>query len=403
MRASTAATSASPSEARIPALNGVRGLAILLVLIWHYFVVDAHPEPGSFLDTLKGAFKLTFAGVDLFFVLSGFLIGGILIRYRGTENFFQVFYARRFARLMPIYMAMIALYVLLSPWLAANGTEAARWLLDGHSQTIPAWTYVLYLQNFTMAAIKDWGGEWLAVTWSLAIEEQFYLLAPLLVWLLPLRYLRADAPRPHRTVADPTAPVALFATGGPMAAYVLLPCRWDALCIGMLIATQIHVYGYEARLRGNQSMLAALLGLAFVTVAVITALGLGAASVPMATLGYTLLGLAAGAIIVAALYHDNPILQAVFANSALAWLGRVSYGVYILHQPVHGSSRSPMTAASRKLSGPTDLALVLVALLLTCVVAELSYRYFEKPILDLGHRARYRSGAVASSTIASTG
>lgn len=402
MSASTAATSASRSEARIPALDGVRGLAILLVLIWHYFVVDAHPEPGSFLDTLKGAFKLTFAGVDLFFVLSGFLIGGILIRYRGTENFFQVFYARRFARLMPIYMAMIALYVLLSPWLAANGTEAARWLLDGHSQTIPAWTYVLYLQNVTMAAIKDWGGEWLAVTWSLAIEEQFYLLAPLLVWLLPLRYLRATLL--GLIVLSPILrTVALFATGGPMAAYVLLPCRWDALCIGMLIATQIHVYGYEARFRGNQSMLAAMLGLAFVTVAVITALGLGAASVPMATLGYTLLGLAAGAIIVAALYHDNPILQAVFANSALAWLGRVSYGVYILHQPVHGLVALAYDGRKPELSGPTDLALVLVALLLTCVVVELSYRYFEKPILDLGHRARYRSGAVASSTIASTG
>ena len=123
----------------------------------------------------------------------------------------------------------------------------------------------------------------------------------------------------------------------------------------------------------------------------------------MATLGYTLLGLAAGAIIVAALYHDNPILQAVFANSALAWLGRVSYGVYILHQPVHGFVALAYDGRKPELSGPTDLALVLVALLLTFVVAELSYRYFEKPILDLGHRARYRSGAVASSTIASTG
>ena len=72
----------------------------------------------------------------------------------------------------------------------------------------------------------------------------------------------------------------------------------------------------------------------------------------MATLGYKHLGLAAGAIIVAALYHDNPILQAVFANSALAWLGRVSYGVYILPQPVTGSSRSPMTAASRSCPAP---------------------------------------------------
>ena len=112
---------------------------------------------------------------------------------------------------------------------------------------------MLYLQNFTMAAIKDWGGEWLAVTWSLAIEEQFYLLAPLLVWLFPLRYLCATLL--GLIVLSPILrTVALFATGGPMAAYVLLPCRWDALCIGMLIATQIHVYGYEARLRGNKSM-----------------------------------------------------------------------------------------------------------------------------------------------------
>ena len=69
----------------------MRGLAILLVLIWHYFVVDAHPEPGSFLDTLKGAFKLNFAGVDLFFVLSGFLIGGILTAIEAQRIFSRSF------------------------------------------------------------------------------------------------------------------------------------------------------------------------------------------------------------------------------------------------------------------------------------------------------------------------
>ena len=160
------------------------------------------PRTGFVPRHAKGAFKLTFAGVDLFFVLSGFLIGGILIRYRGTENFFQVFYARRFARLMPIYMAMIALYVVLSPRLPPMAPRPPAGCSTAIGRQFPPGLTCSICRTSPCAAIKDWGGEWLAVTWSLAIEEQFYLLAPLLAAAAPALPAR-DATRPHRTVADP--------------------------------------------------------------------------------------------------------------------------------------------------------------------------------------------------------
>ena len=131
-------------------------------------------------------FALSWAGVDLFFVLSGYLIGGILIKHRDAENYFQAFYVRRAARLLPLYLVMVALYFALGPLLLASRTNAGAWLVHGPGPSIPVWGYLLYVQNLFVAQSGGWGGHWLAPTWSLAVEEQFYLIAPLLLRIVPV-------------------------------------------------------------------------------------------------------------------------------------------------------------------------------------------------------------------------
>jgi peptidoglycan/LPS O-acetylase OafA/YrhL len=115
---------------------------------------------------------LTASGVDLFFVLSGFLIGSILLDNREAANQFKVFYLRRFCRILPIYFVWIALFFVLGKLLLNDWLFASRY---------PAWSYPTFTQNFFMSNIGGFGAGWLAVTWSLAIEEQFYLTAPLLI------------------------------------------------------------------------------------------------------------------------------------------------------------------------------------------------------------------------------
>ena len=99
---------------RISRLDGVRGMAILLVLVWHYFAAQVVAEPKGFLHYCPSALSLTWSGVDLFFVLSGFLISGILLDHRNTSNYFRVFYIRRVYRIFPLYFLLLGLFLCVS-------------------------------------------------------------------------------------------------------------------------------------------------------------------------------------------------------------------------------------------------------------------------------------------------
>lgn len=170
---------------RIAQLDGVRGVAIVLVLVWHY-IADHFTSPGGTISTYwDGALYLTSSGVELFFVLSGFLIGGILLDHRQTSNYFRVFYLRRACRILPLYFLMLGLFV------CCRATRISTWPYFGwlFGQPFPMLSYATFTQNVLMGLRGDLGPHWLGVTWSLAIEEQFYLFIPLLIYFLPRRAL----------------------------------------------------------------------------------------------------------------------------------------------------------------------------------------------------------------------
>src|SRR5665213_604282 len=162
-------------QRRIPELDGLRGMAILLVMVGHYFSV---PGVGA-VSLLNGYwFRLGWTGVDLFFVLSGFLIGGILLDARGSSNYFKTFYARRFFRIIPLYYAWILLYVVLAPVVRMFFSDRI-----GPVQRVDGsiLAHLFFLQNFHEFLKSGASFWWFSSTWSLAVEEQFYLVAPLLV------------------------------------------------------------------------------------------------------------------------------------------------------------------------------------------------------------------------------
>src|ERR671933_724528 len=130
---------------RYPELDGLRGIAILMVVAWHYNL-------GPFLS-----------GVDLFFVLSGFLLGGILLDKKEAPNYFKAFYARRVCRIFPLYFVCLLVFVILV------AVPVLGWLLFGDSirlllgDPIPLWSYMTFTQNFAMAQLGGWGNPWLFV------------------------------------------------------------------------------------------------------------------------------------------------------------------------------------------------------------------------------------------------
>jgi peptidoglycan/LPS O-acetylase OafA/YrhL len=163
---------------------------------------------------------LNWSGVNLFFVLSGFLIGGILLDNILTTNFVSVFYARRSFRIIPIYLIVLVIVALI--------------LNEHFSRAILA--YLVFLQNYYMAYEGHWGISNLGPTWSLAVEEQFYLLMPLVIWFIPDRRLPPFLL--SCVLIAPLIRLQLFWYLPIPADFVamLLPCQMDALCLGVLAA-----------------------------------------------------------------------------------------------------------------------------------------------------------------------
>ena len=167
------ATSASESSQRprIPELDGLRGLAAIGVVIAHYF----GEVPHGF-----SVFTVGWVGVDIFFVLSGFLIGSIILEQHGQPGFFKDFYRRRFARIVPIYTAVCVL------------TLAAAALSVGHPWSDTPFSpgvYAAFGANIVMGISNTPGDVWLRPTWTLDVEEQFYLLLPIVICVTPRKLL----------------------------------------------------------------------------------------------------------------------------------------------------------------------------------------------------------------------
>lgn len=139
------------SRKHIPELDGVRGLAVLMVVCWHFFVCQPanQSSPKSILLLPLNA---TWSGVDLFFVLSGFLIGGIILENFRNEGFLKVFWIKRACRILPVYLLVCLLCFLGAGIL--NPTKFA-WLFDN---LMPWWSYLTFTQNFFMAERESWGG-----------------------------------------------------------------------------------------------------------------------------------------------------------------------------------------------------------------------------------------------------
>src|ERR1700745_1096518 len=161
------------SHFRIEELDGLRGLAAASVLLGHYLGEVPHRIPG---------FALAWVGVDLFFVISGFLIGTIIFKNRDSTNFFGVFYLRRAGRILPIYILTVCVTLF-----AIDALPNTSW----NQPALNPLYYATFTQNLGMVITGQTGSTWLLPTWTLAVEEQFYLLSPVVICALPRRYTLA--------------------------------------------------------------------------------------------------------------------------------------------------------------------------------------------------------------------
>ena len=364
---------------RLPALDGVRALCISLIVVYHYLYgpLDAELRQGPVLYLHKAA-ALNWAAMDLFFVLSGFLIGRILICHRDSTNYFSTFYMRRALRIFPPYFLVLGLFYLLLGTPLASRYE---WLF---ADPAPLWTYPLFLQNFWMT--DGFGANWSGVTWSLALEEQFYLIFPLVVWFVPVRWL------PPVLIAGsclaPWLRDVLYGYG-KYAGYALLPGRMDALMLGALIAwgtLYMNLQSIVERHRWSFLGAVAAAGILAIVARFVWNEGLGG---PFIHTAFTLLS---GALIIwAVVVSADTWGYKLFSSGVARWLANISFMLYLIHQPVLGLMHGALLDQAPRIRTGTDLAVTLLALLVALLLCSLSYRYFEKPILRIGAKLPYRT------------
>jgi peptidoglycan/LPS O-acetylase OafA/YrhL len=372
-------------RSRIPELDGLRGFAILEVISIHYLY---HPNANlpAGLHFLQSFFALGWTGVDLFFVLSGFLIGGILLDVRASPNYFNTFYIRRFFRIVPLYylwlFCLIGLVFLRgSTFFQTQSAQAGiDWRLLGH---------FLFLQNLWANHYSTLAVWWLGVTWSLAIEEQFYLIAPFLVRFLSKRNLIIFLSLVILAAPCCRLLVRLLLHKPGHAIYRLTPFRADALALGMLAAVFWRVPEFRAWLIGNKKISYAIF---VVLLAGMSVLGIWFQSPDSSltrTVGYSWIALFYVSLLLIALTDAaGPIARI----ARIAWLGewgRISYCIYLIHAAAKYFCTNLLTHSGNQFTLWRSGAAILLAVTITFGIAKLSCRFLEAPLLQKGHRYKY--------------
>jgi peptidoglycan/LPS O-acetylase OafA/YrhL len=382
-----------PLSARIPELDGLRGLAILLVILCHYVGNPDHAPLGYFLHRYLLSFTVGWSGVDLFFVLSGFLIGGILLDARSSPHYFRAFYMRRVFRILPIYYLWTLLFA--ATVISALVFFPAR-LGVASSDLLRVPIQLLFLQNIFIG-MPHFTWTWFVVTWSLAIEEQFYLIAPPLIRFLSTR--RLVVVLAATVVLAPVLRFMLFrywAPGTYLCAF-LMPCRADSLSCGMLLAVALREARFREFLRTHATLLHRLLFVLSLGVLGMLWWLVHPINVVTVTIGYTWLALFFSALLLVVVSQPGGPLASAMRRRFLAWLGGISYCVYLLHDAFNFFAHAIFLHAEPRLYTLSQLAVSLFALLATFAVASLSWRFFEKPLIRLGHGYSYGENAVESA------
>ena len=354
--------------------------------MFHHFSQWSEPcATGDFTRYYVSLGKGGWIGVDLFFVLSGFLITGILLDSRNSCRYFRSFYIRRSLRVWPLYYGVLIAVFIIGPTLGLNGLRGMKEL---NAEQGWLWAYGTNLIPFFR---NNWipCAEWLNMWhfWSLAVEEQFYLVWPFLVYFLGRRPLAAVC----LVGILVTAPIryAMLRFGvSALAIYALYPCRMDSLLVGSLLAILVRRSG------GPRALLKPAListGLALLVIGATSwhdRAWLYLFGWRMQQMGYTALAIAFGGLLILALNaRPGGTWHAVWTFAPLRMLGRYSYGLYIYHnlfgKLIEQKLRPLYAGPTQTASLLSQMAFMAATFAVFLVVAVASYHIIEMPFLRL--------------------
>jgi peptidoglycan/LPS O-acetylase OafA/YrhL len=348
---------------KIPQLDAVRGIAILLVLIHN---IASFPSLH-----LSAVSSYGWMGVDLFFVLSGFLITGILLDAKQSDGYFRNFYARRCLRIWPLYYSLLVFMFLIVPHVRPS---------DAHElfeKSSPWWAFPFFLQNCFVPIPSQAAGS-LGVTWSLAIEEQFYLIWPLFV-----RYVSSlQIKRIAMAVILLSSPLRFYLSLHHVNIYSNFFCRLDGLMAGALLALLVREQAFVPLKH---------IKLAWMSFFIAASLAILAENLQARWFTFSMTSIGSASLVYLALFSQWKWIQSVFKNRFLIYTGTISYGLYLLH-------KIPFDVAKVIHLDQHPLVTVCVTALSSYLLAALSWTLLEKPFLKLKRFFDLRSASVCLST-----
>ena len=354
-------------------LDGVRGLAILMVLAHNLNVLSGNQTPaGSAVDRLD---DLGWVGVQLFFVLSGYLITGILLDTRESDNYFRAFLGRRVLRIFPLYYGTLFVAFVVLPLVSSHHPPP-----DGQ---VYLWTYT---SNWAAPAGHD--NPEFPHFWSLAVEEQFYLIWPFVVRALSPRRLLGLCI--GLCAASFAIRVGLRLGGsGPQPVYMWTICRMDALAAGAIVATMLRIPRAAEWLvvRDRQILWAAL---ALGAAGFVITRGDPRTTIPTQTIGYSILAVTFAGLVFASVMAEGRRTGLFYRGLSLRplrELGIYSYGMYVFHVPIHRAIGLPILRTwvpeGEPVGAKIGIAYFVATSAASFLAAVISYHLFEKRFLAL--------------------
>lgn len=345
-----------------PALDGIRGLAILLVVLYHNFSFIKYTSFG-------------WLGVDLFFVLSGYLITGVLIATQGQKRYLSTFYMKRILRIFPLYYSVLCLLLYLLPRLFQNGGLFAYSL----NHQVWLWTFT---QNWLYIFTQPDAPGLLNHFWSLAVEEQFYLFWPFIIlWLRRPKYLLVFLVL--MLVALFTIRLFLWLQQIEDLPYynIFTFSRVDGICIGSMIALLQAASPHF--LTRNTTWI--VIGLALLNLLFDFVNGLYQYSFPyLALVGFTTFPFMFGLLIHEATRGSATWVKHIFSIPLLRFLGKISFGLYIFHWPLYVLLKPGIIKWISEMGiGYEELLCSCVITLMAVLISTISFYFFEMKFLTM--------------------
>jgi peptidoglycan/LPS O-acetylase OafA/YrhL len=350
-------------------LDGLRAIAVLSVILLHWVVRTEIAEPfKTNFPHLYVVADLGWCGVDIFFVLSGFLIGGIIWDNYSSNHFLTTFYVRRSLRILPIYLLIVA----IAAW-------DFRWNFNVSDQSVPLWSYFFFAQNFFTAFDKQ-PLIVLGPLWSLAIEEQFYVGGAGITRFIKRHWL------PSMLILCVIASPLLrfyFLSQAPqnISPWDFTLCRLDGIAWGFLSVLTLRNgnlshWMQEKALSHFVFLSILLLGIPLVAQLHLTPVG----EKYLIAFGITYLSFTAAVFLLYIVIHAESLFARILQVQPLPWIGKVSYFLYVYHLLA-------LNIVSTLYQ--SSFVVLLLSSILLLGLSFISWKYLEEPLIRIGKRRKY--------------